>query len=93
MEATHERERGSGSGRMPRNWMATVSLTFPDQMPVEDRAADVWEALVMVADAAGGHWPERAREAAIAFTATDEKASVGVQLLGTLGPPSEPTAG
>ncbi|GAB3239970.1 DUF3631 domain-containing protein [Mycolicibacterium hippocampi] len=83
------RQRTNGSeaaalGECLENWMATVSLTFPDQMPVEDRAADVWEALVMVADAAGGHWPERAREAAIAFTATDEKASVGVQLLGDL---------
>ena len=30
-------------------------------MPVEDRAADTWEPLVIVADLAGGHWPaERA---------------------------------
>ena len=27
------------------------------EMPVEDRAADTWEPLIAVADAAGGHWP------------------------------------
>jgi len=40
--------------------------------------------LVMVADAAGGHWPQRARTAAIAASANDDKSSVGVQLLGDL---------
>lgn len=34
----------------------------PD-LPVEDRAADVWEPLVAIADAAGGQWPDRARAA------------------------------
>ncbi|WP_289007932.1 DUF3631 domain-containing protein [uncultured Thermomonospora sp.] len=38
-------------------------------MPVEDRAADTWEPLVIVADYAGGHWPDRARAAAVALTA------------------------
>ncbi|NAS21968.1 DUF3631 domain-containing protein [Herbidospora sp. NEAU-GS84] len=38
-------------------------------MPVEDRAADTWEALVVVADFAGGHWPDRARQAVLALTA------------------------
>src|SRR5262249_52073283 len=33
------------------------------QMPpdIQDRDADVWEALLAVADVAGGEWPERAR--------------------------------
>lgn len=30
---------------------------------VEDRAAEVWEPLFMVANVAGGHWPEKIREA------------------------------
>lgn len=30
-----------------------------------DRPADVWEPLLAVADAAGGHWPQRARKAAL----------------------------
>ena len=64
--------------------MSNATLHFPSHMPVEDRAADVWEALVMVADAAGGHWPLRARNAAIAVTTNDEKASPGVQLLSDL---------
>ncbi|HEY5360302.1 MAG TPA: DUF3631 domain-containing protein [Streptosporangiaceae bacterium] len=34
----------------------------PD-LPAEDRAADVWEPLVAIADAAGGDWPDRARKA------------------------------
>ncbi|WP_131738665.1 DUF3631 domain-containing protein [Actinomadura roseirufa] len=42
-------------------------------MPVEDRAADTWEPLVVVADHAGGHWPDRARAAILALTGeTDE---------------------
>lgn len=36
----------------------------PD-LPVDDRAADTWEPLVAIADAAGGDWPSRARQACI----------------------------
>ena len=32
-------------------------------MPVADRAADCWESLVAIADAAGDSWPDRARTA------------------------------
>ncbi|WP_312714335.1 DUF3631 domain-containing protein [Corynebacterium flavescens] len=34
---------------------------------VEDRAAEVWEPLIAIADQAGGQWPKRAREACTAF--------------------------
>lgn len=55
------------------------------RLPVEDRAADNWHALVSIADAAGGDWPRRARKAAITLTAQqDEEAtsgSVGTLLL------------
>jgi hypothetical protein len=37
-------------------------------MPVTDRAADLWEPLVAVADLAGGPWPRLARAAAVALT-------------------------
>lgn len=49
---------------------------------VVDRPADVWEPLLAVADAAGGSWPQWAREACVELvtTATDP-ASVYVQLL------------
>lgn len=39
--------------------------TAEPDLPVEDRAADVWEPLVIVADAAGGDWPRLARAAAV----------------------------
>lgn len=50
---------------------------------VEDRAADVWEPLLVVADAAGGDWPRLAREAAVTFVteARDTPATLGVRLL------------
>ena len=45
----------------PTASVRTSSSRWP-QMPagVEDRDADVWEALLAVADEAGGHWPETA---------------------------------
>ena len=42
---------------------------------VEDRDADVWEALLAVADAAGGDWPERARAAAVALVAQSKEST------------------
>jgi Protein of unknown function (DUF3631) len=51
---------------------------------VRDRPAEVWEALLAVADIAGGDWPERAREACRYFvldTEADDKLSLGVRLL------------
>lgn len=51
-----------------------------------DRAADVWEAFIAIADLAGGTWPERARQAATylvrqAAEADKESSSLGVELL------------
>jgi len=50
---------------------------------IQDRNADVWEALVAVADLAGGVWPKRARVAAVALVADSMAGapSIGVQLL------------
>jgi hypothetical protein len=50
---------------------------------VEDRNADVWEALFAVADKAGGDWPKRAREAAKALIKEVQEAepSLGIRLL------------
>src|SRR6202022_3062081 len=62
-------------------WMKNASLSWPENMPVEDRAADVWEALIMVADAAGGHWPATARKSALVLTSQKPQMSLGVQLL------------
>ncbi|GLY33551.1 DUF3631 domain-containing protein [Kineosporia sp. NBRC 101731] len=46
---------------------AELAAAEPD-MPVEDRAADTWEPLVAIADLAGGHWPERGRNACVVLT-------------------------
>jgi len=50
---------------------------------IEDRAADCWEPLIAIADAAGADWPERARKAAVFLTrrASDETLTSGVELL------------
>ena len=49
---------------------------------ITDRAADVWEPLLAIADLAG--WPDRARQAAVAINAArvDRDPSLGIQLLG-----------
>ena len=52
----------------------------PEALP--DRAADAWEPLLAIADAAGGPWPARGRQAAIvlhAHRADDD--SLGLRLL------------
>ncbi|WP_222316533.1 DUF3631 domain-containing protein [Streptomyces cavourensis] len=43
-------------------------------MPVEDRAADTWEPLVIVADLAAGYWPRRARNACEQMVAAEAAA-------------------
>jgi hypothetical protein len=72
-------------------WCASVSEQVADAWPdmpdgVSDRPADVWEPLLAVADAAGGHWPESARAACIELVKVREsrEASLGVKLLGDL---------
>ncbi|MFB7620814.1 DUF3631 domain-containing protein, partial [Kitasatospora sp. NPDC056181] len=59
------------------------------EMPdgVTDRPADVWEPLLAVADAAGGHWPARARAACLELVnaaKANDKGSVGIRLLADL---------
>src|SRR5262245_14161537 len=58
------------------------------EMPdgIEDRSADVWEALLAVAEAAGEHWPKRACVAAVALVAAmaEREPSLGIRLLSDL---------
>lgn len=72
-------------------WVATVEAQLAAARPempdgVEDRAADVWESLLAIADAAGGDWPARARVAAVTFVAAarDSTPSLGLRLLSDL---------
>lgn len=46
-----------------RHHLETLKLATPD-MPLEDRAADTWEALIAIADTAGNQWPTTARNTA-----------------------------
>lgn len=71
------------------SWAVTVINTAtgyePENLGVEDRAADVWEPLITVADMAGGRWPALAREAA-AFMVSEaetesEESSLNIKLL------------
>ncbi|WP_461712629.1 DUF3631 domain-containing protein [Streptomyces sp. DSM 41029] len=69
-------------------WLAPLRGTahqLVPPMPVEDRAADTWEPLVIVADLAGGHWPAQARAACLAMTRNevvqDEQTTLKTRLL------------
>jgi Protein of unknown function (DUF3631) len=48
---------------------------------LSDRAQDVWEPLLAIADLAGGDWPARARQAAVALMGTTEDTDAVVELL------------
>jgi hypothetical protein len=69
-------------------WVRSVEDTLRVAEPVfdlEDRAADCWEPLVAIADAAGGTWPGRARRSAQKLAGEHDaaavEASLGVKLL------------
>jgi hypothetical protein len=82
---------GEALCRRLAGWAATIRDEATDARPympagVEDRNADCWEALLAVADIAGGEWPVRARAAAVALVAVarDVEPSLNVRLLGDL---------
>jgi hypothetical protein len=59
---------------------------LPDEL--DDRAQDVWEPLLAIADLAGGPWPDRARGAAKRLSGASEVEddSIGVRLLADCRP-------
>jgi Protein of unknown function (DUF3631) len=63
------------------DYLATLRPELPDEL--DDRARDSWEPLLAIADLAGGHWPQRARQAAIELSADEEREndSLTAQLL------------
>jgi hypothetical protein len=72
-------------------WASGILESASDAWPempanVTDRDADVWEALLTIADSAGANWPERARIAAVALVADSKQStpSLGVRLLADL---------
>jgi hypothetical protein len=87
-----QRREQSAEGEVLQDRLAAWAAPLIDElkkarpeMPagVEDRAADCWEPLLAVADAAGGHWPDIARAAAVALVASarDANPSMGILLL------------
>jgi hypothetical protein len=72
-------------------WGAAASDYLADHVPdlpadITDRDADVWEALIALADYAGGSWPERSRIAAVEMVKArrEREPSLGIRLLGDL---------
>jgi hypothetical protein len=52
---------------------------------LNDRAGDIWEPLLALADLAGGNWPEQARQSAAALAANAQESSpIGALLLDIL---------
>ncbi|WP_130796712.1 DUF3631 domain-containing protein [Streptomyces otsuchiensis] len=84
----HEAEGNKLRDRLA-DWALSVADTVRGSWPtmpdgVTDRPADVWEPLLAVADAAGGDWPDRARQACVELVAAageDDKTSIGIRLL------------
>jgi hypothetical protein len=65
--------------------LAAASPAVPEDL--DDRAADSWEPLLAVADAAGGRWPELARQLAVEYSgdrADEEAESPGIELVADL---------
>lgn len=69
---------------MISDWAETFQVTAWPDLPegINDRDADIWEPLIAIADAIGGEWPARAREAALALVAAGKKTepSLGIRL-------------
>lgn len=83
------RPQGEQHYQLLAQWCARIAGAVGDAYPkipaeVQDRDADVWEPLLAIADAAGGGWPEQAREAAVTLVtaAKDDTPSLGIRLLG-----------
>ncbi|MEU5104084.1 DUF3631 domain-containing protein [Streptomyces sp. NPDC021354] len=76
------RERLATWAESVRDRVAGAWPEMPDG--VTDRPADVWEPLIAVADAVGGNWPHRAREACVILVKAaqaNDRGSLGIRLL------------
>jgi hypothetical protein len=73
---------------MAATWAAERAAELAGARPetpdaLDDRAAEAWEPLLAIADAAGSEWPSRARSAAVALSGSPEaeERSLGALLL------------
>jgi hypothetical protein len=85
-EAIAKFRRRMAQGEADRIWFEWNTVPVVPDVPVpeelSDRAADSWEPLLAIADAAGDSWATRARLAAIALSSEeDSTVSVGMRLL------------
>lgn len=89
-ERFRERDARDNSGSLVERLgsLATHADSLRDARPklpdaLSDRAQDVWEPLLAIADLAGGVWPDRARCAAVALSTGEATGddSLGIQLL------------
>ena len=74
---------GRKSARWARDNLETLRAATPETPSgLSDRAADAWEPLFAIADLAGGDWPLRARQAALALSgeAAKEDGNIATQL-------------
>jgi hypothetical protein len=67
LDATGLRERCLQFVQENHNTIASAQPAVPETL--NDRAADIWEPLLVLADIAGGEWPTKARRAAEGLTA------------------------
>ena len=83
-EAQRERLSEVLSDEALRVRIAEARPDLPGEL--HGRALDIWEALVALADEAGGRWPQLARDAAVALHGSieDSGGSVGLELLGDI---------
>ncbi len=80
------RDLGARLGAWVAPLAAQIGAVEPPMPPgMSDRAEDVWEPLIAVADAADGHWPDLARDAALVMAAeaatADAESSIAARML------------
>lgn len=82
-EASNLRERCAQFVNQNRAAIACAEPEFPKSL--HDRAADIWEPLLVLADLAGGDWPRKAREAAEGLaTGAQGRSPIGAFLIDML---------
>jgi len=62
-----------------RDRIASASPQIPQSL--NDRGADIWEPLLVLADFVGGQWPQLARQAAVALTGSAQESNPIASLL------------
>jgi len=68
------RGRLSESAAVARDNASRSAGATGDSGGLNDRAGDIWEPLLALADLAGGDWPGKARQAAVALNAAHRRA-------------------